>query len=136
MTHTEDSTESRLEKTCFVVQATSFEQHCLWSETSSASIYTRHATERSWEQINPGWVVQVGEFNSHRVAVAMTWYKIDGQLVMFWYPSSRIVDGNLIEEWIDQHFQGKWDGDTRPAKTDAMNFSHCLFAIDQINGKV
>jgi hypothetical protein len=127
-----DTAESRLAETIFIVEATSFEQHCLWAETSSTSDCRRFAP-RKWEQMH-GWLVTVGRLDKRPICVSMTWNRIDGQLVMFWHPTSQVVDMVQIEKWFDKHFNGKWDKGTRNARTDAMNFHHCLHAIDELNG--
>lgn len=118
----DETAESRLAKTLFVVQATSFETLCLWSENA-----------RQWEQVYPAWLVTVGELDSRPICVSMSWARIDGHLVMFWEATSAVVDTVQIEKWLSQHFAGKWDSGTRQATTDAMNFHQCLNAIDDAN---
>lgn len=126
----DETAESRLAKTLFVVEATSFETQCLWAENSKDS-NCRRFTPRRWEQVSPGWLVTVGELDYRPVCISMSWARIDGRLVMFWYPTSQVVDTVQIEKWLEKHFTGKWDGGTRNAQTNAMNFHHCLDAIDE-----
>jgi hypothetical protein len=128
----DETAESRLAKTLFVVEATSFEMQCLWAETSPESNYRRFAPRR-WEQVHPGWLVTVGELDSRPICVSMCWNRIDGQLVMFWEATSQVVDTIQIEKWLSQHFNGKWDNGTREATANAANFHHCLNAIDDAN---
>ena len=54
---------------------------------------------------------------------------------MFYYPTSRFVDWNMINKWLDEHFQGKWDNQTRKAKTDAKNFHLCIQAINEVDSE-
>lgn len=128
----DETAESRLAKTLFVVEATSFETQCLWAENAKDSS-CRRFTPRQWEQVNPGWLVTVGELDSRPICVSMSWSRIDGHLVMFWEATSQVVDTVQIEKWLSQHFAGKWDNGTRQATTNAMNFHHCLNAIDDAN---
>lgn len=121
-----------LQKTAFVVEATSFEQHCLWMQHSIDS-NNRIYSPVNWEQINPGWIVNVGELNNMPINILISWAKNDGCLVMFWYSCSRITDSVKAEEWINKSFNGKWDNKTRDAITNAMNFHHCINAINEIN---
>lgn len=126
----DDTAENRLKETLFVVEATSFEEQALWCthaaiNSSERKIYGKAV---SWKQMH-GWLVTVGEFHKHPVCVSMHWNLIDGYPVMFYYATSRIVDHTMIDEWIDAHFSGTWDNGHRRAKTDAMNFHHCIHAI-------
>ncbi len=128
----DETAESRLAKTLFVVEATSFESHCLWAQTATDS-NCRCFAPRRWEQVHPGWLVTVGELDSRPICVSMCWNRIDGQFVMFWEATSQVVDTVQIEKWLSQHFKGKWDSGTREATTNAANFHHCLNAIDDAN---
>lgn len=128
----DETAESRLAKTLFVVEATSFEQHCLWAETATES-NCRRFEPRRWEQVHPGWLVRIGKLDSRPICVSMRWNRIDGQLVMFWEATSQVVDTVQIEKWLSQHFTGKWGNGTREATTNAANFHHCLNAIDDAN---
>lgn len=124
--------EDRLAHTLFIVEATKFEQQCLWEEHAEDSPYKRLKSRR-WEDLNPGYMVQIGELDSCPIYVCMSWARIDGQMIMFWETTSQIVDTTQVELWLSKHFTGKWDKGTRPAETDAMNFHHCLDAIDEAN---
>ena len=128
-----DTSESRLTRTLFIVEASSFEQLCLWSEHAADSA-SRRFTPRQWEQLNPGWSVTVGNIGARPVCLSANWARIDGQLVMFWEATSEVVDYAQIKKWLSRHFNGKWDHGTRDATADAMNFHHCLAAIDTANG--
>jgi len=131
-----ETAESRLRQTLFVVEATSFETHMLWQEHASGSTNRQKIFKpRRWEQVNPGWSVTVGELDGRPVCVSMMWNRVDGHLVMFWEPTSQVVDHIQIDAWLGKHFDGKWDNGTRDATCNAMNFHHCLNAIDDINKK-
>jgi len=128
-----DSAENRLKRTLFVVEATSFEQFCLWEQHSNQSQSCRDRHPQTWEQMNPGWLINVGEIDKRPCCISVSWYKIDGQMIMFWYSCSQVTDSVAAEKWIIDHWDGKWDGGTRRAWTDAQNFHHCLEAIRDAN---
>lgn len=138
-----DSAESRLKKTFFVVEATSFEQSILWekySEEAAKFDISRvtgnllcAGTRLSWKQVNPGWLVTVGHIKKRPCCISTSWCNINGKLVMFWYGCSQVTDSVAAEEWIKKHFKGTWDKGTRIACTDAQNFHHCRNAINESN---
>lgn len=129
----DDSTtaEERLKKTLFIVEATSFEQHTLWGRFAKDSRdrpgYVEHPV--AWEQINPGWNVDVGS----KTHVSMSWARIDGHLICFYEPVSQVVDNKAVEDWFKKHFKGRWDSGTRRATTNASNFHHALHAVREAN---
>lgn len=137
----EDTPENRLKYTFFVVEADSFARQEFWSRHSGQSIvgYIRKGDSKqaygkvNWEQINDGWLVEVGKDHKRPVCISVTWARIDGKLVMFWYPTSQIVNHTIINKWLKKHFKGKWDDDRREAFCDASNFHHCLDAIEEAN---
>ncbi len=129
-----NTAESRLAKTLFIVEATSFEQYCLWENNASNSIYCRYKNSLKWEQMD-GWLVTVGEYRKRQCCISVSWARINNKLVMFYYPTSRFVDWNMIDKWINKHFQGKWDKQTRKAKTDAQNFHLCIQAINEVDSE-
>jgi hypothetical protein len=122
----EDTAENRLKNTLFIVEATSYEQHDLWDKWADKQ-------NKNWEQVNPGWLVQVGKLGKRPCCINTSWVKINGQLVMFYYQCSQVTDSLQAEKWLNKHFKGKWDNGTRTAHTDAMNFHHCIDAIDEAN---
>lgn len=125
----DDTAESRLKETLFVVEATSFEQHCLWQQFAENSPYRISQYGRlRWEQMD-GWLITIGHIEDHPVCMTVSWAKINGHLVMFWDQCSRVTDSVMAEAWINEHFKGKWDNGNRLAQTDANNFHHCVHAI-------
>jgi hypothetical protein len=121
-----NTAEERLKKTLFIVEANSFEQFILWEKNHE---------KVKWIQIMDGWLINVGEVNGRKCCLSVSWANIDNQLVMFYYPTSSIVDWRLIDEWLAQNFSGKWDNNTRNADCDAQNFHLCLQAIKEANNK-
>jgi hypothetical protein len=133
--YTERTPEELLKHTLFVVEATSFEQHTLWEQHSKQSTHQRYKMIPYWEQINPGHMIRVGGSKKRPYNITVNWYRIEGQLVMFWEGCSLICHYGKAREWIEKHFKGKWDGGHRLATTDAMNFGHCVQAIIEANQK-
>lgn len=123
-----NTAESRLAKTLFIVEATSFEQYCLWEKyASTSSIYNL-----TWAQMD-GWLVTVGKLHGRSICISTRWVKIEKRLVMFWEATSQLVDHKMIENWLDEHFQGTYDKGLRRASCDANNFHHCVTAIKEKN---
>lgn len=117
--------DPRFGLTKFIVEATSYEMHSLWG---------RYHTKLKWEQDPSGCVYQTGELEEHPVCTSFFWAKINGQLVLFYESQSQVVDHAQVERWIEKHCKPpKWNG--RTSQCDAMNFHHCLHAIDEMNGE-
>ncbi len=121
-----DSAESRLAETLFIVEATDFEQHCLWE---------KHHQHINWKQINSGWIVIVGRLEERPCCIATSWAKIEDQLIMFYDQCSQVTDCEQTDKWLEEHFKGTWDNGRRYAKTNAKNFHLCLSAIREKNAK-
>jgi hypothetical protein len=127
-----DTAESRLVKTMFIVEATSTEQHFLWSQWCKDSLSPTFG-KLKWEQLNPGWLVTVGKIGKRPCCISVAWNRIEGQLVMFWHQCSQVTDSLQAEKWLEDNFKGTWDNGRRRASTDAMNFHHCIDAIQEAN---
>lgn len=134
------SVEQLLDKATFIVEASSFEQLMLWQQHARGSIFSvvdkNHnlAFEQlSWEQSGGGSLVTVGYHCRQPVCISLSWCRIDGQIIMFWEPTSRVVNHEMIEKWLKEHFTRKYDQGTRWASCDANNFGHCLSAIKEAN---
>ena len=132
MSHLNDTAESRLKKTFFIVEATSFEVSCLWRDYCNRSDRPRYG-EMTWKQVNPGWMIHICDINNRPCNISTSWYEIDGKLVMFWYATSQLVDYLEIEKWLEEKFAGTYGKDTRRAATDANNFHLCIQAIIESN---
>lgn len=137
---TNDTAENRLKQTFFIVEATSNEQHMLWEQLSSDSIYKildrdgkPAYPQVKWEQISMGFGVTVGEVYKHPVFISLNWARINGKFVMFYHPTSQLIDYRKIDKWLEENFKGTYDNGTRRASTDVSNFAHCLNAIKEAN---
>jgi hypothetical protein len=92
------------------VEATSSERLWLWSEN--------HKT-RSWQDAGYGYGVTVGHLDGLPVVLLILKATVDGMVILFWHPTSMVVDYRQIEAWFKEHLP-------EAAKTDAMNF-HNIF---------
>jgi hypothetical protein len=76
-----------------------------------------------------GWMIRLGTLDNRPITMSVSFVKLDGKIVMFWYQCSQVTDSVLAEKWIEDHFKGKWDNGHRDATTNADNFHHCVHAI-------
>lgn len=154
MSHiTDKEIEQRLRRTVAVVEATHAECLELWKTWSSDSWWHSDYPHQKvkWEQISSGYWEQIGTvqiksartvFGSYErkgefpVCVTMLWARIEGQLVMFWEPTSKFVDHDMIEAYLNK-IMDPWptyDRGHRRASTNAMNFAHAIDAVMEANG--
>lgn len=123
--------EYKLERTQFFVEATDSERFFLWEENHE---------KVEWEEDNMGFYRLVGTVKSELdnyetllpVYVNFSFAKIGGKYICFYYGTSRGIDHDMIENYIEK-YPVKWDGGTRRAMTDSMNFHHCLDFIENEN---
>lgn len=108
-------TEEKLLSTEFLVEATSCEQLDLW---------VKFHNELPWEQINPGWLVQVGVLDNMPISISLNWCRIRGHLICFWEATSQVVDHRQIDAWFAKHYKQTYGGG-RPTTCNAMNFHLC-----------
>jgi hypothetical protein len=99
----------------FLIEADGFSQSCLWQ---------KFHTEIKWVQCH-GWLETVGYVNDRPICISTSIIKLDDKKVLFWYPTSMLVDHNLINDWIDKIF-GK-----NITRCNALNFHLCF---DYIKG--
>jgi hypothetical protein len=109
--------DPRFHDTTFVVNATSFERLRLWSD---------HHADYEWKEDSQGWGLGVGEFHGFPVVISIVFAKLRGKRILFWEAVSRVVDTEMIENWFEANCCPRWDGGTRRARTNAMNFHHVL----------
>lgn len=115
--------DPRFGETRFVVEATSFEQHVLWS------LYK--ACVSTWERDGLGASVTVGECAGKPVVVSCAWARLDGVLVLFFEAVSQVVDNDMVDAWLRVNCCPQC-GDGRRALTDAGNFHQVMtFIVNQ-----
>lgn len=100
------------------IEATSFEQHCLWEK------YTEYGV--SWDQINPGLLERVGELADMPVCISLFKVKIGGETILFYHATSQVVDHRMIRQWLEDNLPASARReDDRINHTDANN-SHIV----------
>jgi hypothetical protein len=122
--------DKRRTATVYVVEATHNEQHGLWREYSQEAARGGWGTPKNkrvpWKAHSDGWIPIAGVFAKHVVSISIFWTEIHGQLVMFWEPTSRIVDHELCEKWLEENVPCYKDN-----HTNLSNFHHCLMALEK-----
>jgi len=119
--------DKRFKDVVFVVEATHFEEHCLWKE---------HHEKLGWEQDCRGFMQTVGFVDKMPVTVCVHFAKILNQTICFYESPSMVTHHQMVKDWIiDQTGNPKWDSGTRRAHCDAWNFHHCIDACEEIGGK-
>ena len=101
------------EQTVYVVEATDTEHQFLWE---------RYHMMVKWEQLNPGEIATLGHLKKKPLCVDIRWARIDNQIVMFYYPSSAIIDWSWIKNWVSQEYKGR-------EHCNAANFHNCLSSL-------
>lgn len=122
--------------TRFVIEASHREQHDLWA-TYSVECWRQTwdfptQNKYTWQQINPGYLETVGEFHGFPVCISVNWVRINGVLVMFYEPVSRVVDREMVRDWLKKTCCPRWDNNTREAHCDAANFHHCISHVERL----
>lgn len=127
--------EDRLKRTDFFVEANSFETSALWRKY----VYDKPNRKMhdnvdingiEWIQDTAGFgkiVGYIGAGKNRPVTINFNWYAIGDKYVCFYNPTSRFVDWDMVEKWIEKHFPVKYDNGTMSAMVDANNFHNCYF---------
>lgn len=116
----------------FVVVCSHTEKHFLWMtefDRPDPRLKEEHRI-RSWEDAFSGHGVQIGELGGMPICLTVWSARIDGKKVAFVDVHSQVVDHRMVDAWLDHHAGHiRWDSGTRPARTNASNFHHCIAAI-------
>jgi hypothetical protein len=89
----------------------------------------KHLQDRrrvNWAQLNPGSMPTIATDNKRPICVSCFWVRIDGHVVMFYEPTSRLVDWQKVDAWLAKEYP-------EVPKCDAQNFHNCLIAIRDRN---
>lgn len=115
----------------FIVEANSFEKLCLWLDHWHEP-RKGYLKVESWEDDCGGWFINIGEINGRQINISIFHSYINGKKVMFYECVSQLVDHKMVEEWLKHYSFDKirWDNNSRWAHCDAMNFHHCIEAIN------
>jgi hypothetical protein len=120
-----DSLEKRLSYVMFVVDANSYERLALWREF-------QHAVD--WKEDSSGFGEVVGQVGDNNVNISLNFATLNGQVVMFIDTISQVVDHRMVDAWLEKHCAPRYDNGHRLARTNSMNFAHCLHAVADASG--
>lgn len=101
-----------------VVEATGFENLCLWQ---------RHRDQRVWKENLSGFLQTVGLVWNMPVCIKLNTAEIDGRKLLFFHPTSQMIDYRLIDDWFKNALpRTAYREDGVLNRTDAMNFHTLL----------
>ena len=109
-----------LEGVVGAVEASNYERLMLWNENRVHGL-------RIWNHGNVvGLMETVGFVDSMPVCISLLVEVIDGHKILFWEPTSMVVDHRLIDDWFTKTMpkSAYREGSEYINKTDAMNFSN------------
>ena len=110
--------DARLAQTNFVVEASSFERHTIVEKWRASNI--------TCDDEGASTVFEVGSINRQPVMIECTWMSVDGVHVMFYFPTSRVVDFVQIDDWLKAHCNPVWAAGERRALCEAWTSGQCL----------
>lgn len=116
---------ARFKYTMYVVEATDFEQHALYLQHVE---YPQNTLKISWVHISNGSNITIGKIGDDPVCVSFRWAIINQVPVMFYEPTSVMVDWDMVKEYIESKCNPFVNGS--PARTNARNFHHVIHASD------
>lgn len=122
-----DAAIKSLSECQYIVEANHNEAHNLWYMYTQ--VY-RVVTDREWQQLIPGYLIEVGSLGGRPVSLSLYFVSIKGVKVCFFESPSQVVDWKLIDEWLDKHFNKLYDG--RSCRCDATNFHQCMSVVNQL----
>lgn len=97
-----------------IVEANSFESSMLWE---------KHHEKREWKETLSGYLPCVGFIGERPIHISLMTAIIDGFKILFWHPTSQVVDHALIVEWFQKNLPTSAINDRGyPNSVDAQNF--------------
>jgi hypothetical protein len=100
------------------VEANSFERMCIYRNNDKAS--------DSWKDSGEGYGAPVGDVLGKPVYISLNSAVVNGHKVIFYYPTSVMVDHNLILDWMRGNMPETAFKNDRLNTVDAMNFHNVL----------
>ena len=126
---TDAEIDRRFKESVFVVKCTFEEMFLLWEKFCNQTMYKTELSIYDWEQVGPGFCEIIGHVNKKPVCANVWWYKINGFMITCYEATSRMVDHEMLDKWMESKCNPKWDKGTRQAHTDAANFADVLHYI-------
>lgn len=133
LTKFDSGDEKYFKDVVFLVEATHTEKHFIWEQYYYNPSPKFGRVINSWEDEMMGHCLILGTIDNRPIAVTFYYAKILGKRVMFYEGTSQLVDHEMIKSWL-KHFtldKVRWDGNTRWAHCDAMNFHLCVQALKE-----
>jgi hypothetical protein len=109
---------SRLQSTVFTIEASEYEEASLKKEWGEVI---------SWVDGEPQHFLEIGKVSNKLVCIKVHWVLLNDRRVMFWRPSSLVVDHTMIETWMDRNCSEIKL--YRVKRCNAQSFRICLSAI-------
>jgi len=100
-----------------VVEANRFEHMCLWKRYHQELNYP-------WKDRLSGYGFTVGHLNDKPVHISLLTAVIKGQKLLFTFPTSKVVDHDMIDAWLKENLPEAILEDGYLNKVDADNFSN------------
>ena len=100
-----------------ICEATNDERYFLWRlNAAEAGI-----GQRSWIEYGEGYGVAIGHVNDSIVMLSLMIAEVDGKKILFYHPTSVMVDWNMIWNWLKEVLPEAYSN-----RTDAGNFHNIL----------
>lgn len=116
------SLEELLEATEYAVEATDFEKFSLWKQ--------HNEKVSSWTNRLGGYSITLGIIEGMPIVLSVVFEQIEDHLILFYTPTSQLVDWRMIEAWVEKLPVVIKKGGKLGATTDAGNFIHCFHELD------
>jgi hypothetical protein len=114
--------DPRWAETKFLVKASDNEQFWLWKEWSKQA---DSKGKVDWISEGDSKAITVDTIDGKPVVVCFTFVKMKDVVVVFYDAISRLVDWDLVTDWLKSVWKGKWNGD-QPAVCGFSNFKDCI----------
>jgi hypothetical protein len=115
-------------------EVTNYEKHMLWIEYSQEALASGcvaagplDCKRYKWDSNHAGLYEIVGYLGDRPVCMSLWVNTLDGHKILFYEPTSRVVDYIMIEEWLEAYLPAtarRKDGFIN--RSDAMNFCNIL----------
>ncbi len=106
-----------LDDTVYVVEADEYAQHHL---------YKSFRSEVDWDFDPRCFSVNIGTFADAPVTLRLLFSKINGKRILFYTPSSRVVNLDMVDKWLLSYCNPTRSGGLQRAHTNAMNFHQVI----------
>lgn len=126
---TSQEVKEYLQGAVFVVEATNFEQFCLWEFWAIRSDHVRANKPVDWEDDPRGFLETVGHYGEMPVTVSINKALLNGQKVVFYYSPSIVTHSGMVEKWIEENCKPQGAGYRTEWHCDAQNFHLCAAKI-------